>query len=616
VEQATSLKPLRVSLFWKLGLTYLFLLFIVLVSVDYYAGRVLRQEYVRAADQQLSSLAQVARGRPPQFADAAAVAAWTSWMSRSGARVTLIAADGRVLADSAHDIETMENHSNRPEFRAAMAQGQGDSVRHSRTLDRDLVYWAIRFDRPAQPPVIIRFATPLAAINTSLASVRHALWKVSALILIVGIAISLLFSRGFVRRIENLKRFSSRVAAGDFSSLHEEDGNDELGELAATLNDTAARLSATIQSLTDERNRSAAILRSMAEGVAVVDAQSRLAFCNEAFAKIWNVDLRDAEGRSAVEVIYQPEVLELIPQALDTEKTLVGEISFGGARPRNFSATVAPITPFETPEAPMGSHPPIPRRGVVIVLHEITELRHLEQVRKDFVANVSHELRTPLTAIQGFAETLLTGALEDKANNRRFVEIIGNHAARLARLSNDLLRLSQIEAGKMNADFQMVDLKLLVESSVEAAHPTATQKKLIIEPPNLPPNLPCVRGDANLLRDVLRNLLDNAIQYTPPGGRVEVTAAVDDGFAVVTVSDTGIGIPQSDQTRIFERFYRVDAARSREVGGTGLGLSIAKHVVEAHGGKIWVESAVGSGSTFHFSVPLERSSSSQVSGNS
>jgi two-component system phosphate regulon sensor histidine kinase PhoR len=168
----------------------------------------------------------------------------------------------------------------------------------------------------------------------------------------------------------------------------------------------------------------------------------------------------------------------------------------------------------------------------------------------------------------------------------------------------------------MNADFQTVDLKLLVDSSVEAAHTAAAQKKLIIEPPNLPPNLPRVRGDANLLRDVLRNLLDNAIQYTPAGGRVEVTAAVDDGFAVVTVSDTGIGIPQSEQPRIFERFYRVDAARSREVGGTGLGLSIAKHVVEAHGGKIWVESAVGSGSTFHFSVPLERSSSAGLSNNS
>ena len=604
------MKPPQVSLFWKLGLTYLVLLFVVLISVDFYVGRVLHAEYIRAADQQLSSLANVARANPPQFDSPAAVASWTSWMSHSGARVTLVAADGRVLADSAHDFETMENHANRPEFRAAMAAGVGNSVRHSHTLDRDLVYWAIRFDRSGESPVIIRLAVPLAPINASLSSVRGALWKVSALILIIGIAVSLLFSRGFVGRIENLKQFSRRVAGGDFSSLHGESGNDELAELAASLNNTAARLNTTIQSLTEERNRSAAILRSMAEGVAVVDAQSHLSFCNDAFAKIWNVDAREIEGRSSVEVIRQPDILELIPEALASNRTLVGEISFGGARPRNFSATVAPIAQFEPAIGSVASYASAPRRGVVIVLHEITELRRLEQMRKDFVANVSHELRTPLTAIQGFAETLLTGALEDKTNNRRFVEIIGNHAARLARLSNDLLKLSQIEAGKLNADFQPVDLKLLVDSGVEAARGAAANKNLTITPSKLASNLPRVRGDANLLRDILRNLLDNAIQYTPSGGRVEVSAALHDGFAVVTVSDTGIGIPQSDQPRIFERFYRVDAARSREVGGTGLGLSIAKHVVEAHGGKIWVESIVGSGSSFHFSVPLDRPATS------
>lgn len=600
------MKPLRISLFWKLGLTYLLLLFLVLISMDFYAGRVLRDEYIRAAKQQLSSLAHVADASPPSFDNSAALASWTSMMSHSGARVTLIAADGRVLADSAHDIETMENHSNRPEFRAAMAQGQGDSVRHSHTLDRDLVYCAIRLDRSNASPVVIRFAVPLAPINISLALVRRALWRVSALILLAGIACSLLFSRRFVRRIEDLKGFSRRVAAGDFSSSVAVSGSDELGELAVALGDTAAQLSATIQSLTEERNRSAAILRSMAEGVAVVDAQSRLVFCNEAFAKIWNVDAQRVQSHSAIEVIRQPDILELIPEALTTNKTLIGEISFGGARPRNFSATVAPIAPFEAPAMLKGSHSSA-KQGVVIVLHEITELRRLEQVRKDFVANVSHELRTPLTAIQGFAETLLGGALEDKQNNRRFVEIIGNHAARLTHLSNDLLRLSQIEAGQAGGDFQSVDLRILIERAVGAARTAVGQKQLHISAVDLPSNLPRVQGDANLLSDVLRNLLDNAIQYTPAGGRVEVIAASEGSFAIVTVSDTGIGIPQSDQSRIFERFYRVDAARSREVGGTGLGLSIAKHIVEAHGGKIWVESAVGAGSKFHFSIPLERS---------
>lgn len=598
--RATSLKPPRVSLFWKLGLTYLVLLFVVLVSVDFYAGRVLQDEYVRAANQQLNSLAEAARANPPQFDNSAEEASWVSWMSHSGVRVTLIAVDGHVLADSAHDRDTIENYSDQPEFRAALAQGHGQSVRHSQTLDRDLVYWAIRFDRPAQPSVVIRLATPLAPVNASLASVRSAFWKVSGLILILGIGVSLLFSRRFVSRIENLKEFSRQVAAENFDSFHSEPINDELGELAASLSDTSGRLKATIQSLTEERNRSAAILRSMTEGVAVVDAQSRFAFCNEAFAKIWNIAVDNVQGRSAVEIIRQPDILELISQALATGKTSVGEVSFGGARPRSFSATAAPIAPFETPSISTSTS----KRAVVVVLHEITELRRLEQMRKDFVANVSHELRTPLTAIQGFAETLLSGALEDKDNNRRFVEIIGNHAARLARLSNDLLRLSQIEAGKMNADFQSVDVKSLLEAGVEAAQAAAAPKGLTVSLPNAASRLPSIRGDTNLLSDVLRNLLDNAIQYTPAGGQVEVTAGVKDSFVVVTVSDTGIGIPRSDQPRIFERFYRVDAARSREVGGTGLGLSIAKHIVEAHGGKIWVESDIGEGSRFHFSVPV------------
>ncbi|HKV28614.1 MAG TPA: ATP-binding protein [Candidatus Acidoferrales bacterium] len=595
---------MRTSLFWKLGLTYLLLLLAVLVSVDFYAGRILRQNYIRAADEHLSSLAQLAKFPPPPLDDPKALGSWASRMSRSGARVTVIAFDGRVLADSAHDVETMENHSNRPEFIQAVADGEGESVRHSHTLDRDLVYWAMRFDRAAQPPVVIRFATPLAQITTALARVRRNLWGVSFLILLLGIAISLLFSRRFVKRVERLQAFSRRVAAGDFRPLPLEPAHDELGDLTEALNDTASHLSATILSLTEERNRSAAILRSMAEGIAVVDARERVTFCNDAFKKIWNIGSMDIEGRPAVEVIRHPDILALIHRALEGGEVLHGEISSGSANPRSFSVTVAPIPVFDDPVvAPKPQQKSTPF-GAVVVLHEITDLRRLEQVRKDFVANVSHELRTPLTAIQGFAETLLTGALEDQQNNRHFVEIIRDHAARLSRLTDDLLKLSRIEAGKLDMDFQAVDMGVLIEASVESSRNAATQKKLSLVPANVPANFPRVLGDANLLREVLRNLLDNAIQYTPAGGRIQIDVATKESYAIITVTDTGIGIPQADQSRIFERFYRVDAARSREVGGTGLGLAIAKHVVEAHGGEIWVESTVGEGSKFYFTVPL------------
>jgi two-component system phosphate regulon sensor histidine kinase PhoR len=238
-----------------------------------------------------------------------------------------------------------------------------------------------------------------------------------------------------------------------------------------------------------------------------------------------------------------------------------------------------------------------------VVLHDVTELRRLERVRQDFVANVSHEFKTPLTAIQGFAETLLAGAIEDPRNNRRFLEIIRDHAVRLARLTDDLLKLARIEAGKLEVQFSAVGVIDLAERCAETALLKADRKQILLEI-EIPPGLPPVRGDAGLLRDVLQNLLDNAIQYTPPGGQIHVSAAATEREVVITVADTGIGIPLADQERIFERFYRVDAARSREAGGTGLGLSIAKHIVEVHGGRLLVESEVGAGSKFSFSIPL------------
>jgi two-component system phosphate regulon sensor histidine kinase PhoR len=235
------------------------------------------------------------------------------------------------------------------------------------------------------------------------------------------------------------------------------------------------------------------------------------------------------------------------------------------------------------------------------VLHDITELRRLERVRRDFVANVSHEFKTPLTAIQGFAETLLGGALDDKANRARFVEIIREHARRLARLTDDLLKLSRIEAGRLELVLRPISVEAIVNGCVETARLKAEAKGLRIHV-DLPDGLPPVRGDGAQLGEVLQNLLDNALQYTPSRGQIDVSARSNAHEVTFTVSDTGIGIPETDLERIFERFYRVDAARSREAGGTGLGLAIARHIVDAHGGRIWVESAVGRGSRFHFSV--------------
>ncbi|MGB9404812.1 MAG: ATP-binding protein [Candidatus Acidiferrales bacterium] len=626
---------MRAKLFWKLGLTYLFLLLAALVIVDFYAARILRKDYLNSAEAQLASLEKLAQSRPPQIDNIPALREWAAWMSESGARVTVIASDGLVLADSAEDPATVENDSGGPEVQQAFASGEGESVRRSATLNRDLVYRAVRYLPPAGLPVVIRMAVPLAELNESLAAVRRRLVAISLLILILGGGASLIFSRSLAARIDRLKDFSRRVAAGDFRPLPREDAEDEVTDLARALNQTAVRLDGTIHSLIEERNRSSAILRSMSEGVAVIDAKERVIFCNRAFAEILNLDAARCEGKPLLELVRQVELLDLARRALQGGDNLAGDLTLGTVSPRSFAITAAPISALEpSPNgagqsseaqssaaagtlpttAPQGSPQtaapaagsaasPELRHGAVVVLHDITELRRLERVRQDFVANVSHEFKTPLTAIQGFAETLLGGALEDEKNNRRFLEIIRDHAMRLSRLTDDLLKLARIEAGKLEVQFQAVPLAELIEGCAATTLLKASHRSLSLDI-DYPPQLPAVRGDAGLLREVLQNLLDNAVQYTPPGGRVELRAEARANEAVITVADSGIGIPLADQERIFERFYRVDAARSREVGGTGLGLSIAKHIVEAHGGRMWVESTVGQGSQFHFSIPL------------
>jgi two-component system phosphate regulon sensor histidine kinase PhoR len=464
-------------------------------------------------------------------------------------------------------------------------------------LNPDFLGLTIRAAGDGHAPLAHRVLS-VAAVNFLLPA-QDFLLATAILLILVLIIWCVSYSRRITRSASKLEQFSRRISAGDFRPLPMADLRGELGDLARSLNGAAANLSATIGALTEEKNRSSAILRSMVEGVAVIDSGEHLAFCNEAFSEIVGMSAARAEGRPILEVIRQPEILELVRRALAGEEGLQGEMEVGGVRRRTFGVTVSPVSPA----APEGTAQPGRPIGAVAVLHEITELRRLEQVRKDFVANVSHELKTPLTSIQGFAETLLGGALDDPKNSRRFVEIIRNHALRLSRLTDDLLKLSRIEAGKLGLDLQPVSLFDLIGDAVEAARPRAERGQLSLSF-DCPPDLAPVRGDANLLREVLQNLLDNAIQYTPAGGRIDVSAAETDGFAVVTVADTGIGIPEAEQTRIFERFYRVDAARSRELGSTGLGLSIVRHIVEAHGGRVGVESAVGRGSKFFFTIPL------------
>jgi two-component system phosphate regulon sensor histidine kinase PhoR len=586
------------KLFWKLALTFFALLLSVLLAVDFLAERTLRSSHENAGYQELQALSRVLQHQPlhltavpPQTAeDTTALRDWVAAAANSGARVTIISPDGTVLADSSSDIGTMESHAQRPEVIQALQQGEGRSTRYSVSVKQALIYYAKRVETSPGNPLIIRLALPMDGVDEALGKFRTKLWLWSILILLLSGAASLLISRSFTDRIERLRQFSRRVAEGDFRPLPPDGKGDTLEALGGSLNQTAARLDRTIRTLTEERNLSAAILGSMVEGVAVVNGAERLVFSNPGFAEILGLDVPPVSGSSLLEIVRQRELIDAVRRVLGGEHRVEAEIVTGTLRQHFFAATVASVRAGET-------------SGAVIVLHDITALRKLERIRRDFVANVSHEFRTPLTAIQGFSETLIAGAINDPNNRDRFLAIILDHSRRLARLTEDLLRLSEMDAERLELEIRRVSVSQLVESCYETAQRRAADKSLDLSL-ELPPNLPDVAGDTRRLQEVLQNLLDNAIQYTLPNGKIVLSADTKNDEVIFTVSDTGIGIPTSDQPRIFERFYRVDAARSREAGGTGLGLSIAKHLIEAHGGRIWVESEIGEGSKFHFSVPV------------
>ena len=586
------------KLFWKLALTFLALLLSVLLAVDFLAERALRNSYEADSFQQLRALARIIQLHPiplsaagPQTPEEiAALNTWVAANASSGTRVTVIAADGRVLADSQSEAATMESHAERPEVRDALKNGEGRATRQSVSVGTQMLYYAVRQDLPGGAPVILRLALPMEGFSQQLWSFRRNIWLWSLLIFLLAGAIAMLMSRSYTSRIERLREFSRRVAEGDFRPLAADGSGDSLEALGASLNQTASRLDRTIRTLTEERNLSAAILGSMVEGVAVVNAGERLVFANPGFASILGLDVPPVSGSSLLEVVRQTELIGAVRRVLAGEPRVEAEIITGTLRQHYFAATVAAVRAGET-------------SGAVIVLHDITDLRKLERVRRDFVANVSHEFRTPLTAIQGFAETLIGGAIDDSQNRGRFLAIILEHSRRLARLTEDLLRLSQMDAEQLELEIRAVSVPLLIESCYEPAQRRAAEKGLNLSL-SVPAQLPEVAADNRRLQEVLQNLLDNAIQYTLPGGKILLSAEPRGDEVIFTVADTGIGIPQADQPRIFERFYRVDVARSREAGGTGLGLSISKHLVEAQGGRIWVESEVGVGSKFHFAVPV------------
>lgn len=396
--------------------------------------------------------------------------------------------------------------------------------------------------------------------------------------------------REVMEPLRRITEVAQRMAEGDLEQEIRISSRDEIGILAASLNNMARRLKENIDQITEERNKLAAILSSMDEGVLAIDRQGNIILINPVVEKLFRVTAEEAVGRNVIEVIRNYELERLIRKALEENIHQAVEMSFLMPDPRIFRVQLVPLRRGEE------------MAGIVVVLRDISELRRLEQMRSEFVANVSHELRTPLTSIRGFTETLLDGALEDPTVARHFLQIIHDEAERLTRLINDLLSLSTLESRRREPNRKLLDWHRLVGEVVSMLAPLVQGKNLEVEV-KVAEDLPPVPADRDMMGQMLINLLDNAIKYTPDGGKIKVAVWGEGDNLVLQVADTGIGIPPESLPRIFERFYRADKARSRELGGTGLGLAIVKHIVEAHGGRIEVESRVNGGTSFTVYLP-------------
>ncbi len=509
-----------------------------------------------------------------------------------GLRVTIISLDGTVYGDTDLDDKALfdiENHIGRSEVKQALENRFGTSTRLSNTLEKKMLYMASVFGRQKKQG-IIRLAVPLSEVNLISNRLKKILTASLVIAFFFSLLISILIARLIANPVKKLSWTAQSIAHGDFSKKSSIASRDEIGELASSINFMSDQIKSKIDEVVSSRSYLEAVLLSMSEGVIVINAKGNIVLVNKALKELLSITT-EAKGKSTMEIVRNIDVQNIIDSVLKKQKAVKSrELLLFEPEEKSLIVHATPIIRDNNTE------------GAVLVFHDITELRRLEAVRKDFVANVSHELRTPISNIKGYAETLLEGALNDKKNAKEFLEIIYKDSDRLAALINDILDLSKIESGRSVFQFKEEDIKDIIKNAL-GKFSRAIERKSIKIRTDIPDDKLKVTADANSISQVLHNLIDNAVKYTPDKGEITLSVKDESPFIKVEVSDTGIGIPQEHITRIFERFYRVDKARSKEAGGTGLGLSIVKHIIQSHNGEVSVTSQPGKGSAFSFTLP-------------
>lgn len=508
-------------------------------------------------------------------------------------RVTIIDPAGKVLADSSESLEQlpkMDNHALRPEVIAALKKETGMSIRYSVTLGTRMLYIAIPILEHEKLLGIVRAALPITQIDQILASVRRPVMLTAALGILVVLSAGIFFSHRLSKRIRRITSVAERYAREDWSEKILIDGRDELKMLADTMNHMAATLRSRIEDLETEKGKISVILSHMNEGVIAIDRQKQVLLMNPTAEKLFGCHASSVLGKSLLEVTRHTQVERIVDHAFREKKTLSEEILLSGEIKKTLRLS-AVVLKEHTRDI-----------GGILVFHDVTELRQLENVRKEFVTNVSHELRTPLTAIKGFIETLLGGAAKDPSTSEKFLKIVSEETNRLGRLVEDILAIGEIEQKIALMKKDSVDLASELAITLESFKARIEKSNLDVENRISGKSL-IVPGDKDKIHQVFVNLIANAIKFNKPEGKIVLSADQKPEGVTITIEDAGIGIPEEAQARIFERFFRVDKARSKEMGGTGLGLAIVKHIMEAHGGRATCQSTPGQGSRFSVFFP-------------
>jgi two-component system phosphate regulon sensor histidine kinase PhoR len=509
----------------------------------------------------------------------------------SNSRVTLVDAQGKVFADSEKDITTMENHFSRPELQEARLKGKGKAIRYSQTIGVDMLYVAIPMKSGSPITGYIRLARPLHDVQSVIEKIYKSIFLAMMIVAVIALVIALIFSYRLSEPIRAMERFTERLRQGHPVGTIFLETSDETKKLADNINYLVDELQSRIRLANEEKSKLMTAFASMMEGVLILNAEDKIEFINQALSSMLAEQYGDINGKTLMEAFRDVDLQKAFLKFKEKHDTIVEEVTLGGVEPVILSVSISSVYNYPNEEKAM------------LVFHDVTRLKKLEKIRVDFVANVTHEIRTPLTAIIGYLETIKAGTINNIDETKRFVDISLKQAQRLNRLVEDLLVISKVELGELDFRFEEISLRNALEGVIPLVEAKANFKNIAIHN-KVPENDVTIRADRDRLTQILVNVLDNAVKYTPEFGSITVESEQKDNDAVLTIADTGIGIPKEEVQRLGERFYRVDRSRSHDLGGTGLGLSIVKHLMVAHGGRMEIESQLGRGTKVSLFFPV------------